>query len=128
MKVRMEFHHDAKNDVIVATPHGKAETEADVLDWYEQWVKYLKPFQRRMDVVIVLDHFTLSPAIGSVWGEYRAKIHKQFTRYSYRVHADSRVRLYSNTSGVRYDVAREEAASVEDGIEGIQAARLKDAT
>jgi hypothetical protein len=124
----MEFEYDRANDVIIGTPHGKVEADADVLEWYEQWVKYLQPFQRRMDVVIILDHFTISPTVGSKWGEYRAKIHKQFTRYSYRVHPDSRVRLYSHTSGVRYDVAREEAASVEDAIEGIKAARKKNAS
>ncbi|HEY5375248.1 MAG TPA: hypothetical protein VIK01_16325 [Polyangiaceae bacterium] len=57
------------------------------------------------------------------WGLARAKIHQQFTRFNYRVHATNRVKLFVNTSGARYNVATEEAATIEDAIEGILAAR-----
>jgi hypothetical protein len=76
-----------------------------------------------MDMVIVLDHFEIKPAIAVAWGVARAKIHQQSTRFTYRVHASNRVRLFVNTSGVRYDVATQEAATVADAIEGILAAR-----
>jgi hypothetical protein len=57
------------------------------------------------------------------WGVARAKVHQNFTRFYYRVHPTSRVRLFVNTSGARYDVATEEAATIADAIEGILAAR-----
>jgi beta-phosphoglucomutase-like phosphatase (HAD superfamily) len=34
------------------------------------------------------------------------------------------VKLYVHTSGARYNVATQEAATVEDAIEGIKAARV----
>ncbi|MBV9947715.1 MAG: hypothetical protein JOZ69_12750 [Myxococcales bacterium] len=35
------------------------------------------------------------------------------------------MKLFVNTSGVRYDVATEEAATIEDAIEGIKEARRR---
>ncbi|MEO6599452.1 MAG: hypothetical protein ABIQ16_06235 [Polyangiaceae bacterium] len=122
-KGRIDFRYDASNDAVIATPRWIIETEADVADWYDQYSTYLQKYGRKMDMVIVLDFFEIKPGIGVVWGEARGRIHKQFTRFNYRVHATNRVKLFVNTSGVRYDVATEEAATIEDAIEGILAAR-----
>jgi hypothetical protein len=83
----------------------------------------MSKFNRKMDLVAVLDDFTIAPAVGVYWGQYRARVHQQFTRFSYRVQSDRRVKLFVNTSGVRYNVATQEAATVADAIEGIKAAR-----
>lgn len=125
MKGRIDFHFDQANDVIIATPHWKIETEEDAKEWYQAYVAFMSRFPRKMDFVAVLDDFEIAPAIGGVWGEYRAKIHQQYTRFSYRVHSNTRVKLFVNTSGVRYNVATQEAATVEDAIEGIKAARMQ---
>ena len=123
MKGKIEFEYDQENDLVVATPRWVIETEADVALWHDQYVSYMQTFKRKMDMVIVLDHFEIKAAIGVAWGAARAKIHQQFTRFNYRVHATNRVKLFVNTSGARYNVATEEAATVEDAIEGILAAR-----
>ena len=120
---RIDFQHDKMNDVVIATPHWKIETEADVIAWYEEYAAYFTRLGRRVDFVVVLDDFSIEPAIGSLWGEYRAKIHKDFTRLSYRVHASKRVKLFVDTSGVRYSAGRDEAASIEDAIAAILEAR-----
>jgi hypothetical protein len=39
------------------------------------------------------------------------------------VHANNRVKLYTTTSSIRYDISREDAATVEDALEGIRASR-----
>lgn len=121
----IDFRYDAENDVIVAIPHWNIETREDVLAWYEQYETYMGTFNRKMDFVVILDDFTIGPAIGPFWGEYRAKIHQRFARHNYRVHSSNRVKLYVNTSGVRYNVATEEAATLEDAIEGIKVARQR---
>jgi hypothetical protein len=123
MKGKIDFQHDTANDLVIAIPHWKIETEADVLEWYQQYVAFMSRFDRKMDFVAVLDDFEIAPTIGPFWGQYRAKIHQEFTRYSYRVHSSNRVKLFVNTSGVRYNVATQEAATIEDAIEGIKAAR-----
>ena len=123
MNRKIEFRYDQSNDLIIATPHWTLESDADVAEWYSQYESYMQGYARKMDMVIVLDHFEIKPAIAVAWGLARAKIHQKFTRFNYRVHASNRVRLFVNTSGARYDVATEEAATVADAIEGILAAR-----
>ncbi len=80
-----------------------------------------------MDLVIEVTDFEISPAVAARWGEYRARVHKNYTRHSYRVHSSARVRLFVNTSGVRYDVSTCEAATIEDAIQAIRDARARDA-
>ena len=123
MKGKIDFRYDRLNDLIIATPHWTLESDADVAEWYSQYESYMQGYARKMDMVIVLDHFEIKPAIAVSWGVARAKIHQQFTRFNYRVRATNRVRLFVNTSGARYDVATEEAATVADAIDGILAAR-----
>jgi hypothetical protein len=123
VKGRIQFRYDIANDVVIAVPRWKIETPEDVLEWFRQYEAYMTTFRRKMDMIVVLDHFEIAPAIGVLWGEYRGRLHQSFTRYSYRVHSNNRVKLYVNTSGVRYNVATQEAATVEDAIEGIKAAR-----
>jgi hypothetical protein len=123
MKGTIDFRYDSENDIVIAIPHWNIETKEDVLVWFGQYQAYMKGFGRKVDFVVVLDDFKIGPAIGVAWGEYRAKIHQEYTRFSYRVHSNNRVKLFVNTSGVRYNVATEEAATIEDAIEGIKAAR-----
>lgn len=122
MKGTIDFRYDDANDVVVATPRWRIETPADA-DWLDAYARYLKRFNRRMDIVVVLDDFDIAPAVAAVWGEYRAKLHQTYTRHSMRVKASSRVRLYVNTSGARFDVPTGEAASVPDAIAAILALR-----
>ncbi len=126
MPGRIDFKHDAFHDIVIATPHWNVETEQDLFEWYQTYVNYMKRFSRKMDSVIVVDDFKVAPNLGSKWGEYRAKIHHQYLRYNFRVHCNPRVKLFTNTSGVRYNISREEAASVEDAIEGILEARRRE--
>jgi hypothetical protein len=123
MKGKIEFNYDFLNDLVIATPRWKIEIREDVLAWYAQYESYMKNFNRKMDFIVVLDDFHIGATIGVAWGEYRAKVHQRFTRFNYRVHSNNRVKLFVNTSGVRYNVATEEAATIEDAIEGIKAAR-----
>lgn len=123
MKGKIDFEYDRGNDVIVATPHWKIETPEDVLVWFAQYEFYMAKFNRKMDFVVVLDDFEIGPSIGVLWGEYRAKVHQHYTRFSFRVHPSSRVKLFVNTSGVRYNVGTAEADSVASAIAGIKAAR-----
>jgi hypothetical protein len=76
-----------------------------------------------MDMIVVLDDFAIAPGVGVVWGEERSRLHQTLTRFTFRVNANDRVRLFVNTSGVRYDVSTEQAASVTDAIDGIREAR-----
>lgn len=124
MNRTIDFLYNAKNDIVIATPHWNIETEEDVKTWSSQYETYFGThFNRRVDSIMVLDDFQIQTSIAVLWGEYRAKLHQRFTGLSFRVHSNRRVLLFVQTSGTRYDVATQEAATVEDAIEGIKAAR-----
>ena len=107
MPGHLDFRYDAENDVVVVVSHWHVDTEADLEPWYREWADYFeKNFPgRRMDMVVELTDFQISPAIAARWGELRARVHRNYTRHSYRVHSSARVRLFVNTSGVRYDAS-----------------------
>lgn len=123
MKGKIDFQYDDQHDIVIATPYWHLETPTDIVEWYQQYAAYLKHFNRRVDMVIVLDHSEVKASVGSAWGEYRAKVHQNFTRFSFRVHSTKNLRLFVNTSGARYNIETQEAATVEDAIQGILAAR-----
>jgi len=119
----MKFSYDVVNDVVIGLPNWKVESKEDVMEWTRQWDVYMGRFNKKMDVVVVLDNFEVATSVGPLWGEARAQVHQKYIRHNFRVHSNARVRLFVNTSGVRYDVSTLEAASIEDAIEGIKEAR-----
>jgi hypothetical protein len=125
MSGTIDFQHDRAHDIVIATPHWKIATEADVTAWWGQWVAHMKTYGRKMDIIVVLDDFHVTPAIGPKWGEHRAKLHKEYFRHSIRVHANRDVKLFVNTSGARFNIATEEAATVVDAIAAIQEIRRR---
>lgn len=68
LKGKIEFRYDGANDLVIATPRWVIETEADVALWHDQYVSYMQRYDRKMDMVIVLDHFEIKAAIGVAWG------------------------------------------------------------
>lgn len=125
MKGRIHFSYDQDDDVIVAIPDWTIETEEDCEEWRRQWVEHLERYGRRMDCAIVLDRFHVASDVAVLWGQRRAEINRKYLRFSFRVHSDVKVRTFVLTSGIRYDAASAEAASVEAAIEGIRDARKK---
>jgi hypothetical protein len=123
MPGKMKFEYDKENDIVLATPVWHIKDEDDCEVWYNQWVSYSKQFERKMDVIMVLDEFKVESTIASHWGEFRARINKDHIRYGYRVNPELTVSIYIKTSGVRYNAASAEAATVEDAIQAIKDAR-----
>ena len=121
----IDFRYDAANDIVIATPKWMIESKADCEVWFRQWADYLSKYGRKVDCVVVLDDFHVDARIAAAWGEYRARLNNTYFRHSYRVHADPTVKLFIQTSGVRFNAAAGEAPTVEDAVEGILDARKK---
>ena len=113
MRGTIDFECDAARDVVLATPRWRIETEDDVREWYAQYEAYFEPLGRRVDVIFVLDHFELRPALGVLCGEYRARMQQRYTRNSIRVHPSLGVKLYVRTSGNRHGAMTDEAPDLE---------------
>jgi hypothetical protein len=121
----IDFRYDDVNDVVIAVPKWVIASKDDCEVWYGQWVAQLSKYGRKVDCVVVLDDFHIDAGIASAWGEYRAKLNTNYFRHSFRVHADPTVKLFIQTSGVRFNAASGEAPTVEDAVAGILDARKK---
>jgi hypothetical protein len=121
----IDFSYDAAKDIVIAVPKWTIASLEDCEAWFRQWADYLGAYGRKVDCVVVLDDFHIQPRIAAKWGEYRAKLNNTYFRHSFRVHADPTVKLFIQTSGVRFHAASGEAATVEGAIEGILDARKK---
>jgi hypothetical protein len=119
------FEHDTINDIIIAKPVWKVTSLEDCEIWYNQWVDYLSKFNRKMDVVIILDDFTIDVGIAAEWGKYRAMINNDHTRFSYRINPTLLTGAFIKTSGSIYHAASDEAPSIEMAYEAIKADRKK---
>jgi hypothetical protein len=125
MPGRIDFTYDTASDIVVAVPKWTIASQQDCEAWFDEWEAYLSKYGRKVDCVVVLDDFHVDTQIAARWGEYRAKLNNTYFRHSYRVHADQTVKLFIQTSGVRFNAASGEAATVEDAVAGILDARKK---
>lgn len=83
--VRVTFEYDELHDVYIAYPDCNLRTEGDCMAWFDAYADFYKTLNRRVDVIIVLDMFSLDPTISAVWVTYRARLHALYTRYTVRV-------------------------------------------
>lgn len=121
----MTFDHREADDIIIAVPHWNVDSLLDVEIWYQQWERYLMPFCRKMDVVIILDNFEVNVEVASEWGKRRAEVNNKYIRYGYRVNSKMQVSTFIKTSGIRYQAATAEAPTLEDAIAEILLQRQK---
>ena len=125
MPGKIDFTYDEARDIIVAVPRWSISTDQDCDTWFKEWAGYLSTYGRKVDCIVVLDDFHVDARIASRWGEYRALLNNTYFRHSFRVHADQTVKIFIQTSGVRFNAATGEAPTLEDAIEGVLDARRK---
>lgn len=120
MTNHIDFHYDAKNDLVIITPHWHVKTEADVAAWASEYDRHFTRYHgRKMDAVFDLKDFRVDARVGAVWGEARANLIKKYFRFSYRVSAEGNVATHTFTSGVRYNASSAVASSIESAVEQI---------
>ena len=124
IKGTIDFRYEPDHDLVIARPRWTLDTPSEVMRWYQLHANYFKArFSGPRDLITVNDAFDVVPRVATLWGSYRAKLHEAFVRYSVPVNNNARVRLTTNTSGVRYSLSTVEAPSLEDAIGAILAIR-----
>ncbi len=128
-KGTIDFRHDAVNDIVIARPRWTLDSAIEVMRWYQMQASYFgQRFHERKDVIMVNDAFDVTPRVATLWGQYRAKLHETYIRFSVRVNNGPRVRLATNTSAARYTISSLECETVEAAIEAILGARAEQPT
>jgi len=123
-KGTIDFRYDPVHEIVVTRTRWMLDSPLEVMRWYQLQAGYFSGrFNERKDVILLNDTFDVTPQVATLWGQYRARLHESYIRLSVRVGNNARVRLATNTSGVRYTISSIECASLEEAIAAILTAR-----
>src|SRR5829696_6036141 len=115
---KLKFQFRAEHDVLIVTVDWYIETEDDLDPWYSAYESYFrKHFKRKVDVIFDLTKFRLSPRVAQPFGKVRARLLREYTNRSYRVHADPIVRTAMYTSNVLHGAPTNEFVSIEAALD-----------
>ena len=114
---KLKFQFRAEHDVVIVTVDWRIESEHDLDPWYQAYAQYFrKNFKRKVDVILDLTNFQLSPKVAQRFGEVRAKLLRDYTNRSYRVRLDPFVKTAMYTSNVLHGAPANDFPSVEAAI------------
>jgi hypothetical protein len=117
MPGKIRFTYRASIDVVIASVDWTLETEDDVHLWYEEYKAYFSGrFNRKMDLILELSNFHVSPRVGTFFGKYRAQVLSEFTNRSYRVNQLPMERTFMYTSSALHGAPANHYASVDEAI------------
>ena len=123
-KGTIDFRYDPLHEIVVTRTRWTLDSPLEVMRWYQLQAGYFGGrFTERKDVVLLNEAFDVTPQVATLWGQYRARLHESYIRLSVRVGNNARVRLATNTSGVRYTISSIECSSLEEAVEAILATR-----
>ena len=123
MPGQIKFVHRALLDVVIAYVDWKIETEEDCLPWYDEYKRYFTArFNRKVDLILELSKFHVSPRVATHWGKYRAQVLEEFTNRSYRVKQSALERTFMYTSSALHGAPANDFQTIEQAI----AALVKD--
>lgn len=113
---------DRQHDVYIAYPCCHIATEDDCRRWFEAYLRVFEPLKRRVDIVFVLDMFSVDPSIAEVWGGYRAELHERFIRHTVRVSSQGLSAVVFESRSQRH-VLQKKSADIDSAIATILSMR-----
>jgi hypothetical protein len=125
---RLRHFHRIEHDVVVIYVDWDLQNEADLPAWVDAYEQLFQQFQSKVDIIIDLSNFRVSPRMASHFGEARAKVLERYTRRSYRVNINPIAKAMMYTSNVLYGAAANDCPSMEAAIDALLADRARDAT
>ena len=127
MPGQIRFKHRVAIDVVIAHVDWTIETEADFAPWYAEYRDYLGALGRKVDLVLELTNFRVSPRVATAFGEYRARVLREFVNRSYRVNQGPREKTYMYTSSAIHGAPSNDFETVELAIAALLADREQSA-
>jgi hypothetical protein len=123
----IRFTYRTLLDVVIAEVHWSLETEADILDWYDEYRRYFETRfpGRKCDVIFELTEFRVTAKVAARFSEVRTQLVEHYTRLSYRVNIHDIARTAMYTSSVLRGAPANEYRTVDEAIEVLQADRTR---
>ncbi len=91
---KMRLERNDELDCYIAYPCGVIATPADVQLFIDEYVRWFEPLGRKVDVIIVLDMFTVMPAVAELWSIARKAMVERFTNFTVRVSAGGNLAFF----------------------------------
>jgi hypothetical protein len=121
---KIKFTYRAALDVVIAHVDWTLETEEEVLVWRDQYRSYFQGrYNRKVDLILELSNFHVSPRVAPFFGKYRAEINSDFVNRSYRVNQLARERTYMYTSSTIHGAPANHFDSIEKAVAALEADR-----
>ncbi len=128
-ETKIKFRYLAEHDAVLATVDWQLETAKDVAEWLGTYEEYFTRHHpgKKVDLILDLSKFTISPRVGAAFGEARAKLVALYAKRTYRVNVDAATKTAMYTSRVLHGVAANDFPSIEDALAQLKADRERDA-
>ncbi len=84
-RFHMRLERNDTHDCYILYPCGHIETHADIQSFIDEYVRLFEPLGRKVDIIIVLDMFSVATAAAEAWSLARKAMVERFTNISVRV-------------------------------------------
>ncbi len=127
---KIKFRYLAEHDAVLATVDWQLETLKDVEEWLAAYVEYFTRHHsgKKIDLILDLSKFTISPRVGAAFGEARAKLVAEYAKRTYRVNVDAATKTAMYTSRVIHGATANDFPSIEDALAQLRVDRERGAT
>ncbi len=125
---RIHFQYRCLHDVVIAYVDWHLETMEDLEVWARQYETYFEGrFADRVDLVLELSKFRLSPRLAPRFRELRSRILTRYVNLSYRVKEPAMERAMMYAGSVLNGGPANEFDSIEDALAALMRDRAEDA-
>ena len=122
MGVEVRFEWVPERDIYIVYPIGFVRSEDDCKEWAKAFEEKFAGFPRRVDMVILLEMFSVDPAISPIWIRYR-RLTLTHARFCIRVASESDVFPTSPTRAVPSADLTKDAPTIPDAMDVIERLR-----
>ena len=124
MKGQIRFQYSCVHDVVTAYVDWHLQTPDDLEVWALQYDSYFKGrFQTKVDLILELSRFRLSPKLAPQFREIRNRILRDYTNRSYRVNEPAMERAMMYAGAVLNGGPANQFASMEEAMAALAADR-----
>jgi hypothetical protein len=128
MPGQIQFQYRCLHDVVIAYVDWRLETPDDLEVWSQQYDAYFQGrFPEKVDLVLELSKFRLSPRLSPRFRELRRVILNKYVNRSYRVNEPNMERAMMYAGSVLNGGPANEFASIEDALAALARDRAEGA-
>ncbi|HYP77917.1 MAG TPA: hypothetical protein VER12_18225 [Polyangiaceae bacterium] len=128
MKGQIRFQYSCVHDVVTAYVDWYLQTPEDLEVWALQYDSYFKGrFQTKVDLILELSRFRLSPKLAPQFREIRNRILRDYTNRSYRVNEAAMERAMMYAGAILNGGPANQFASMEEALAALAADREAEA-